>query len=753
MTEERVPAPSAPVQETAYVAPTYEAPAPDVPAPTQAPAPLSGLIVQAKLAVGPASDPYEDEADAVAEKVVKALRVQRRSAATSVPTTAAPKSRIARSHSDIAAVPPPVAPIGISRIRRSFGGLAPTTTPPPPASRIQRAATIGAEGGDVDTDTEQAIRRSKGKIMPKAARSTMEGAFGADFSNVRVHTGPAAADLSNRIQAKAFTTGNDIFFRDGMPDTSTTDGQSLLAHELTHTIQQTGQTQRSSAIMRKWWSLNRKKPDAPVVTMPVPAGPDDPKTQELLQSMGYSNIVAAGAGAKDPNAEPAAEPVAPAVPAAPEADEAAGGADYKGKAAKKIDARIEAAKPAAAVTAAGTAGTATAGAVGDVSLAGGVGGGVLGLAAAGDAAVGLMSAHQMRKEATAHGDAAMGKQASLKKQDQGAAMGMGLASAGRGIAGTVDVAQGSAAAVAKGAAPAAAGVAAGALGVVAGSAMVIQGTWRGGKAVVKLFRLTHGSGKEMLSPAGERWKKVVVAAEKFKVAINALKTAAGALGVAAGALMIAGSPVGWAVGIAAAIIGGAYAASKLIGKIRNARDKMNAHAAAAGLSPIGDPTDATFRNKDTGQDEAMSMDSVAEQMGYDPSKMKRAGPQNAKDTGDGFAADADRGAEDKPDDSAARLAAIEEADRIATSASKNASTAAELRAALADGNKEFVFAMVEATLGNPDDDLGSILTEPADKRLFDAFSLLSAINIDPELALADSGQTLIEQKLSKAEAM
>lgn len=66
----------------------------------------------------------------------------------------------------------------------------------------------------------------------------MELAFGADFGAVRVHAGPEASELNQRIQATAFTTGNDIYFRDGMPDTSSSSGQELLAHELTHTIQQ-----------------------------------------------------------------------------------------------------------------------------------------------------------------------------------------------------------------------------------------------------------------------------------------------------------------------------------------------------------------------------------------------------------------------------------------------------------------------------------------------------------------------------------
>jgi len=171
---------------------------------------LSGLIAQAKLAVGPADDPYETEADAVADRVVRSLGG--RTGSRAVDAEAAPSVR-----------------------------------------RIQRRATaIGAAGGTLDADTDRAIRSSRGggRAMPDEARRQMEGAFGADFGRIRVHEGAQATELNNRIQAKAFTVGNDLFFRDGMPDTSSRDGQHLLAHELTHTIQQGGAARQAGAAQR-----------------------------------------------------------------------------------------------------------------------------------------------------------------------------------------------------------------------------------------------------------------------------------------------------------------------------------------------------------------------------------------------------------------------------------------------------------------------------------------------------------------------
>ena len=109
--------------------------------------------------------------------------------------------------------------------------------------RIDRKSS--AEGFDVDGDIEGRIESSRGggQAMDDNTRQNMEGAFGADFSNVRVHTGSESAELNNSVQARAFTTGSDIFFNEGQYNPSSSAGQELLAHELTHTVQQGAVTQ------------------------------------------------------------------------------------------------------------------------------------------------------------------------------------------------------------------------------------------------------------------------------------------------------------------------------------------------------------------------------------------------------------------------------------------------------------------------------------------------------------------------------
>ncbi len=171
------------------------------------------------LVVGAVDDPAEVEADVIARAAVAVL--------------AAP----ARSGGD-GSTP---------RVRRHPAPGA-TRSGPPVRRRIQRAA-IGLEGGVVDADTDARIRRARGGGRPLDAgiAQQMGNALGHDVSGVRIHTGGESRDLSQRIQAEAFTVGNDIHFRDGMPNTSTPSGQHLLAHELAHTVQQSSGQQGSGA--------------------------------------------------------------------------------------------------------------------------------------------------------------------------------------------------------------------------------------------------------------------------------------------------------------------------------------------------------------------------------------------------------------------------------------------------------------------------------------------------------------------------
>lgn len=82
--------------------------------------------------------------------------------------------------------------------------------------------------------------RGAGTPLPADLRAALEAAFGADLSGVRVHTNSAVAAAQADSSARAFTAGEDIFFRSGAYNPSSAEGRQLIAHELTHVVQQRG---------------------------------------------------------------------------------------------------------------------------------------------------------------------------------------------------------------------------------------------------------------------------------------------------------------------------------------------------------------------------------------------------------------------------------------------------------------------------------------------------------------------------------
>ena len=108
------------------------------------------------------------------------------------------------------------------------------------AARLDRSAGVGSGPLDESISREIEGRRGGGTGLDSDARADLEQRMGQDFSDVRVHNGPDADGLSRAVQAEAFTTGSDIFFRDGNYRPESSEGRQLLAHELTHVVQQRG---------------------------------------------------------------------------------------------------------------------------------------------------------------------------------------------------------------------------------------------------------------------------------------------------------------------------------------------------------------------------------------------------------------------------------------------------------------------------------------------------------------------------------
>jgi hypothetical protein len=109
-----------------------------------------------------------------------------------------------------------------------------------------RGATAGTTlGPDVAADIQRSSAAG-GAALPHAISGFMEPRFGADFSSVRIHTDQRAGQLSERLDARAFTVGNHVFFGPGQYQPDTHAGKELIAHELTHTIQQGGAARRAA---------------------------------------------------------------------------------------------------------------------------------------------------------------------------------------------------------------------------------------------------------------------------------------------------------------------------------------------------------------------------------------------------------------------------------------------------------------------------------------------------------------------------
>ncbi len=202
--------------------------------------------LQAKMAIGAPGDKYEQEADRVAEQVVN--RIQ----SSTVRQTPA-ENGIQRA--DALEVEGLQMKSLVDSIQRE-DALEEEDLQMKPRQQRQLGPM------DASSDLEQAISqaRGKGQALDDSVRQPMEQAFGTDFSHVRVHTGGQSDQLNRAIQAKAFTTGQDIFFSQGAYAPTSRGGQELLAHELTHVIQQAGGVRRATApeaIQR--WPFGKKK--------------------------------------------------------------------------------------------------------------------------------------------------------------------------------------------------------------------------------------------------------------------------------------------------------------------------------------------------------------------------------------------------------------------------------------------------------------------------------------------------------------
>lgn len=184
------------------------------------------LGLQARLEIGQVDDPLEQEADRVADQML----------------------------GNSANSPP-----------RSLAVAAAT-----PAMHLSSKSGVGPGDGTAPASVDQVLR-TPGQPLAAATRAFFEPRFGHDFSHVRVHADSQAAASARTVQARAYTVGNDLVFASGAYAPQNRAGQHLLAHELTHVLQQTPVLRRKPAAT--------PEPDPLCTTFDFTAASSDVKNQ------------------------------------------------------------------------------------------------------------------------------------------------------------------------------------------------------------------------------------------------------------------------------------------------------------------------------------------------------------------------------------------------------------------------------------------------------------------------------------------
>lgn len=182
-------------------------------------------IIQKKLEVGSPDDPLEQEADQMADQVVHRMA--------------------------LGAAPPPLSPSkrNESSIQRQCADCEQDEVVQAkfesPSNRIQTKGISSNSAVSPHVSSQIFATKGGGQTLPPPLLTHMQSGFGQELSSVRIHTDGQAANLSRDLNAKAFTVGRDIYFGQGQFEPNTKSGQHLLAHELTHTIQQSNQIRRA----------------------------------------------------------------------------------------------------------------------------------------------------------------------------------------------------------------------------------------------------------------------------------------------------------------------------------------------------------------------------------------------------------------------------------------------------------------------------------------------------------------------------
>jgi LysM repeat protein len=191
----------------------------------------SQMLIQPSLEIGREDDEHEKEADHVADKVMKMSDPEEEK--KKMPESKPLLQKMSSSE--------PVAKMPESRPLLQKMGTPEKEEEEEPLS-IQKKTDGSGNGMLASKNVEQGINSSKGsgQSLSPDLQNELGGKMNANFSGVKVHTDEKAVQMNKEVGAKAFTHGNDIYFNKGQYNPTSNQGKHLLAHELTHTVQQQG---------------------------------------------------------------------------------------------------------------------------------------------------------------------------------------------------------------------------------------------------------------------------------------------------------------------------------------------------------------------------------------------------------------------------------------------------------------------------------------------------------------------------------
>jgi hypothetical protein len=256
---------------------------------------FGGFGIQPKLTIGQPEDKYEKEADAVADNIVQNQPSVLASGTIMKKCEECVQEETVSTKEEDQQPELMKKPLFESSHEMGHGDV--------------QAKAMPANSSDFNTRLQNS--RGSGIAISPDIRTSMESGFGADFKKVRLHTDDRAIQMNRELNAQAFTSGKDIYFNEGKYKPENTEGKKLLAHELTHVVQQNGDVRKKpeeANNSKKSVNQNSTKSFPLKIGSPslsIKCSPDG--QHQLIQRFSFSQIVPKARSQETQNGEGSAQ--------------------------------------------------------------------------------------------------------------------------------------------------------------------------------------------------------------------------------------------------------------------------------------------------------------------------------------------------------------------------------------------------------------------------------------------------------------